>query len=249
MDRFEDLQRRSEALLPATSPIYSQAEGGRLEAVGTGIFFTHCDRYFVLSAAHVLRRMKDERLFIGDNYLVPLNGRFFTTPNDDIDLGFVPLNVEQFDAMRGARFLSSDEMNVSDRPELEPDGHRFYVVGFRADMNAPDGMPTTVEANGASYLAHSAPETKYHDLGLSPERNLALQFNRNILYSSVTMFGPEEEPEGMSGSGVWQFTASPDSDKLAAILIEHSNRQRAIIATRIQPLIDALTHYVDSVSG
>jgi hypothetical protein len=51
----------------------------------------------------------------------------------------------------------------------------------------------------------------------------------------------------MSGSGVWQFTASPDSDKLAAILIEHSNRQRAIIATRIRPLIEAVTLYAAGV--
>jgi hypothetical protein len=73
VDRFEDLQRRSEALLQATSPIYSQAAAGQVEAVGTGIFFRHGDGHFVLSAAHVLRRMKEESLLIGDTHLMPLN--------------------------------------------------------------------------------------------------------------------------------------------------------------------------------
>jgi hypothetical protein len=157
------------------------------------------------------------------------------------------LNAEQFETMRGARFLSADELNVSDRPELEPDGHRFYVVGFRADMNAPDGVPTGVESSGAAYLAHAGPETRYRDLGVSAENHLVLLFNRSILFADAGPVEPEEEPEGMSGSGVWQFTASPDSDKLAAILIEHSNRQRAIIATRIRPLIEAVTLYAAGV--
>ena len=249
MDRFEDLGRRAEALLPATSPIYAQADSGALEAVGTGIFFIHHDGHFVLSATHVLRRMRDERLLIGDTHLVPLNGRFFTAPNDDIDLGFVALNDEQFEAVRGARFLSADDVNVSDRPELDPDGHRFYVVGFRADMNAPDGVPTRVESAGAAYLAHAAPDEKYREVGMSVEHHLVLAFDRNILCSETRTVESEDEPEGMSGSGVWQFTGSANADTLVAMVIEQSNARKAIIATRIRPLLDALRLYAAGVIG
>jgi hypothetical protein len=70
MRNFDELRRRAEGLLPATSPIYAQAENGRLEAVGTGIFFADRDRRFVLSAAHVLMRLKEEQLLIGGKRLV-----------------------------------------------------------------------------------------------------------------------------------------------------------------------------------
>jgi hypothetical protein len=247
MDRFENLRCRAEALLAATSPIYAQTDSGALEAVGTGIFFKHDERHFVLSAGHVLRHMNNQRLLIGDNRLALLNGRFFRSPNDDIDLGFVPLTEEQFALMSGARFLSADDANLSGRPETEPGGHRFYVVGFRADMNVSDDAPTTVESDGAAYLAHAAPDTKHGDVGLSAESHLVLAFDRNILFSEATSVESEEEPQGMSGAGVWQFTASRESDKLVAILIEYSNTQRVIIATRIRPLLDALTLYAADV--
>lgn len=45
------------------------------------------------------------------------------------------------------------------------------------------------------------------------------------------MRGPE--PEGLSGSGVWQLTASRVSDKLVAMVIEHSDNFHALISTRL----------------
>src|SRR5207248_2100495 len=103
-----------------TSPIYVQPDDGTLDGIGTGIFFAHHGCRFVLSAAHVLRRMRDERLMIGETHLVALNGRIFAAP-DDIDLGFLPLNDAQVEAVRGARFLSADDVSVVARPETEPD--------------------------------------------------------------------------------------------------------------------------------
>ncbi len=63
MRDFDEVRRWIDGL-PATSPIYAQPENGRLEAVGTGIFFAYRDRRFVLSAPHVLMRLKEERLLI-----------------------------------------------------------------------------------------------------------------------------------------------------------------------------------------
>src|SRR5262245_52697835 len=60
---------------------------------------------------------------------------------------------------------------LSARPECDTDGHRFYVVGFRADMNAPDGAPSSVTLAGAAYLAHTAPDERYRELGLSADNN------------------------------------------------------------------------------
>lgn len=161
MRDFDEVRRRAEGLLPATSPIYAQAENRRLEAVGTGIFFAYRDRRFVLSASHVLMRLKEERLLIGGKRLVLLNGRFFTMSHDDIDLAFVPLNDEQCGAMSDALFLTADDVETSAHPETKLDGHRFYIVGFRADDNQPEGVPTTVDSSLSSYLAQAAPADRY----------------------------------------------------------------------------------------
>jgi hypothetical protein len=85
------------------------------------------------------------------------------------------------------------------------------------------------------------------ELGLSATDHLVLAFDRNILYADVGTVEPEAEPEGMSGSGVWQFTASPDTDRLIALVIEHSNARRAVTATRIRPLLDGLELYIAGV--
>lgn len=206
-------------MLAATSPIYAQAQDGGVEGVGTGIFFSHQERRFVLSAAHVLRRSHEQRLMIGSNHLIPLNGGFFTSPSNDVDLGFVPLSDEQCAELPGALFLTTNDV---DRNDERADRLRYYVSGFRAFDNAPDGTPTLVTSIGSAYLAHAAPQERYRELGLSLDTHLVLSFNRERLCSGATTVEAEADPEGLSGSGVWQFALSPAADKLVAMVIEHT---------------------------
>lgn len=236
------MQRRADRVVAATSPIYAQAQDGGIEGVGTGIFFRYQECHFVLSAGHVLSRSRNELLLIGSDHLIPLNGRFFTSPSNDVDLGFVPLTEEQRAECRGAVFLTTDDV---DRPDEGGDRLRYYVPGFRAVDNEPDGTPpTNVISIGSAYLAHAAPANTYQTLGLSPNTHLVLNFNREKLYSSRTITEEEPEPQGLSGSGVWQFRQSPASDKLVAIVIEQSDTHRVLISTRFGPLLDALAAHV-----
>lgn len=238
--RFQDIQARADRVLAATSPIYSQAEDGRIEGVGTGIFFTHEGLSFVLSAAHVLIRLRDERLLIGGDHLIQLNERFFTSPENDVDLGFVPLSDAQIVELRGAQYLTIDDVDaVHDAGERQP----YYVTGFRTVDNAPDGSPTAITSIGSAYVALAAPPDSYPPLGLSPNTHLVLNFDRERLYSSANTRDEEPEPEGLSGSGVWRLMTDPTSDKLVAVVIEHSNAQRVLISTRIAPLLDSLAAY------
>ena len=245
--RFQELERRSDALLAATSPIYVQDSDGEIESVGTGIFFRHQGQHFVLSAAHVLRRLREEQLLIGSDHLIPMDGRFFASPSDDVDLGFVPLSDAQVAQLPGAVFLTADHVDRSDDPEARGDGRGYYAVGFRADDNAPEGTPTSVISRGSAYLAHAAPLNKYQPLGLSPKSHLLLTFNRRVLYSGVGTTETEPEPQGLSGCGVWRFTPSALSDRLVAMLIEHSDGHKVVISTRLGPLLDALADHVSGV--
>lgn len=52
--------------------------------------------------------------------------------------------------MSDALFLTAADVETSDRPETEPDGHRFYIVGFRADDNQPESLPRTIDSSACS---------------------------------------------------------------------------------------------------
>ena len=227
-------------MLAATSPIYSAATDGRIEGVGTGIFFSYEGSLFVLSAAHVLRRLRDERLLIGSDHLIELNERFFTSPENDVDLGFVLLNDAQIAELPGAQFLTIDDVDAVHEAR---ERHPYYVTGFRAVDNAPDGSPTAITSIGSAYLALAAPADSYPPLGLSPNRHLVLDFDRQRLYSSANTREEEPEPEGLSGSGVWRLMTDPTADKLVAVVIEYSNTHRVLISTRIAPVLDSLAAY------
>ena len=118
---------------------------------------------------HVLSRSRNELLLIGSDRLIPLNGRFFTSPSNDVDLG---LTEEQRTECRGAVFLTTDDV---DRTDEGGDRLRYYVPGFRAVDNEPGGTPpTNVISIGSAHLAHAAPANTYQILGLSPSSHLVV---------------------------------------------------------------------------
>jgi hypothetical protein len=248
-NRFQELWRRSNLLLPTTSPIYVKASDRAVESIGTGIFFRHEGRDFVLSAAHVLKHLEDRPLLIGSDALITLDGEFFTSTSADHDLGVFPLSNAQSTALRGAVFITSAEIARSDDSTTETEGSAYYFVGFRAFDNQPEGTPSDVTSIGSAYLAHAASADKYMPLGLSPTSHLVLRFDREKLYSDAITVESEPEPEGLSGSGVWKFAPSAASDKLVAILIEHTDNHKGIIGTRLGRVLDALTDYMSGRSG
>ena len=233
------LDARTNARLLSTSPIYSQRRDDRLESVGTGLFLRFGSRQFVASAGHVLKRLRDERLLIGADRLVPMAGRFFTSPSDDIDLGFFPLSDEQARQFDGAHFLSTDDIDIEARPYLR----QFYVIGFLTEDNAPEDAVSQVTSSAVGYLMAPAAKGKYPRLGLSPKQHWLYAFDRKELYAGDGSTATEPVPEGLSGAGIWQFRAEQSSEKLVAILIEHSEKHRVLVASRLRPLVDSLAGY------
>jgi hypothetical protein len=65
-------------------------------------------------------------------------------------------------------------------------------------------------------------------------------FDRLKTYSAEGL-SPTPKLYGMSGSGVWRVGAP---DKLAAVAIEHHQRSKFIVATRVATLLARLSAYV-----
>lgn len=126
-----------------------------MQGVGTGVFFAHRGRAFVLTASHVLRDyIHTDELLIGGPSTVRLNQRFFcSTDEDAYDVGFVPLTDEQRAVLTDVTFVTIENLDLSDDCTQRP----YDVVGYRSDDNEPEGRPTTVVAEWSVYAARSAP--------------------------------------------------------------------------------------------
>jgi hypothetical protein len=247
MANFQGLKRRGERALQYTAPVYEVDARGRLDLIGTGLFLHHLDHHFLLSAAHVITRLRDREIRIGgDDVVVPLTGRFFHTAaneNDAHDVGFVPLTPPKVAELRGAQFMTIDQVAIGAARE----GDKYYAVGFvaRDYRLVPAGDP--VEARATTLLAVAAPPAGYERRGVSTAAHLLLTFDRRTTYADR---GVAETPKlhGMSGSGLWCFddTARPadEEDKLAAILTEHHEGDRkVIVATKLGVLLRAIAAY------
>lgn len=234
------LQQRSSRLSQSTSPIFELRNDQSLASIGTGLFFRAGSKHFVLSAGHVMRQLRESRLAIGGDGLIPMDGRFFVSPSEDIDLGFFRLNDNQVNSLKGVRFLTPTDIDLEGKPFVR----HFYVLGFLAADNAfpPD---TTVDALPVCYMLKPAADGKYSRVRLKKSEHWLYQFDRRTLFAPDATQCAEEVPEGLSGAGLWQFRASLDDEKLVALLTEHSEKHKVLIASRLRPLIGALSDYID----
>jgi len=236
-----DLTRRGERQASSVSPIYTRGSDGQIQSVGTGIFFAHGRHAFVLTASHVLTQyINTDELLIGGKSVIRLNQRFFPSVDEDAyDVGFVPLTDDQRVALSDVRFLTTDDIELTD--DLPQD--LYYVVGYRSDDNAPEGAPTQVIAGWSVYAARSASADAYQKRRLSQSDRLLLMFDRHRLYAADGPVEPEPEPEGLSGSGVWRITSDPATDRLTAIIEAHTDSGKLIYGARFGILTRSLEEY------
>ena len=129
-----DIARRGERQSSSVSPIYTRTSDGQIQSVGTELFFAHGRHAFVLTASHVLTQyIGTDELLIGGKSVIRLNQRSFTSVDEDAyDVGFVTLTDDQRADLSDVRFLTSDDVELTD--DLPQDS--YYVVGYRSDDNA-----------------------------------------------------------------------------------------------------------------
>jgi hypothetical protein len=142
--------------------------------------------------------------------------------------------------LKDAQFLTVNEVEIA-----ETEGDDYYVIGFRAEDN-PQSKGNRVLSKASVYGVKGATTENYSPLGLSPATHLLVGFDLVTMHSSPTQREePEFQPCGLSGCGVWRATPSVKTDRLVAILIEHSETYNVVVSTRLHGLITALDDYVE----
>lgn len=235
-----DLFGRGEQCALCTSPLFTRDSRGCLFSVGTGVFVDYSGRSFVLTASHVLREYMP--LLTGGRTVVSLTQSFFTSADENQqDVGFVPLTDEQRASLSDVRFLTADDIDLSN----DVSSGLHYIVGYRADDNAQDSPSRDVIAGWSVYGVKAASSEVYEQRHLPPSESLLLTFDRQRLSSPMGIVDVEPEPEGLSGSGVWHITSTiPASDRLVGLVESHTDSGRLIYAARLRRVLEGLRLYV-----
>lgn len=253
-------ERTSQAqasFFPSVRPVYWATPSGTAEAIGSS-FLLRVDgkRYFV-TAAHVLDLNQQSTLYVGGgNALEPITGIAGVTKapasgraDDKFDFAFMELP-EDFANRLGVDVFIDVTKISQNRGSLE--GRCYVALGYPASRNKP--KPISVTGTHVCGKAWAYSSTAYTDenvfnaVGASTDTHLLLKFAKKSkaftgeITSSIT-------PQGASGGVLIDLgridlqSLSPSAQftpRLAGILIEHHAASKAILAVKIQSIIEAI---------
>lgn len=251
-------------LLPVVRPVYGvRHRGGRRDAgtvhlFGNAVLFTAGGRHFALTAAHVLDEFEPHGLgILGEPDMLDLSAtRVYRTvapaenrDADRIDVGFVELSDAQVATLGNVRFLTPDDLDVTDAPSYFTYVRtKYLLLGYPASKQGKLRADLEVDPQPLAYAAQAADPSLYKSLETDPDRHLLLPFDQKAVISTE---GRATAPklDGMSGCGVWRFDslhALPGGrDQLVGLFIEwHRGSRKVLVATRIDQCLEGVRHSV-----
>lgn len=175
----------------------------------------------------------------------PASGR----SGDKYDFAFMELPEDFIGRLGADSFIDANDV-TQNRGAL--DGRCFMAFGYPASRNKAKPISVTgthVRAKAWAYSATVHTDAKVFDaVGVSPENHLLLKFDKK----SKTFTGETTSsitPNGASGGILADLgrvdpqSLSPSAQltpRLAGILIEHHPKSKAILAVKIQSVINAI---------
>ncbi|RSK45502.1 trypsin-like peptidase domain-containing protein [Hymenobacter rigui] len=233
----------TDAILQSTIQFYWYNEDNQFEALGSGVLLTVEGRYFVATAAHVIKGATDNTYVVLGGHEVKLAGKWSSTKPTVIDLAVLELSdaSQITDLQQAYRFLTLDDLTLRQKTLTG----NYLLVGYPATK-------TKVYGGGVHpkpYFLQAA-EANDFDLAtkqLQPAAHLVLDATGLVIAASNP--DPHKTPdlEGISGGGVWDtgnyLRRDPAQEKkLAGIITEEvksgRGRQRHLLVTRTAVLLE-----------
>ncbi|WP_254996844.1 trypsin-like peptidase domain-containing protein [Pseudomonas sp. S12(2018)] len=232
-------------------PIYKDMTCGRPELIGTGFVIDFHDRYYFVSAAHVMDHHEYEQplfYFTNTKNRQYIQGASRTSSqdianrkNDHIDLTVVklPIGQGQPEDEIGKRAIPSS-LIAQDTSKI--DDCRLILSGYPLTKQKPDDKNKLLNTSCYTWIGKSISNDVYRRLKFKKSKNLLVQFERKNIVGldglRGTMF---PEPRGVSGSPVWQTVGYRNEERilvidgflLAGVLIEHIPEGKCFLATSI----------------
>jgi hypothetical protein len=253
-ERTDQAQAR---FFSSVRPIYWATPSATAEAVGSSFLLQVDGRRFLVTAAHVFDLNQQSALYVaGCDALEQITGIASVTKapasgrsGDKYDFAFMELPDEFAGRLGTDKFIDASGISQN-RGTL--DGRCFMALGYPASRNKPKPIAITgthVHGKSWSYSATAHTDAKvFNDVGAFQETHLLLKFGKKSkaftgeVTNSIT-------PQGASGGILVDLgridpqalaPAFQSTPRLAGILIEHHAASKAIVAVKIQSIIEAI---------
>jgi hypothetical protein len=243
--------------MEVSTPVYYPNARKEPEPIGTGVLLSLAEARFLLTAAHVLDLRNGRPLLVqAGSSIMPVGGDVVriqhtgaqSSVDDQVDIGIVRITGGSWQDTPSSVFLQWSELDHS--PSVVT-GDAFAVVGYVLSQQKGALRGSELHAWAYRMVAQESAVEAYTACRYDPKVSLVLGFEKR------RMWGPEGQHTapnlyGVSGGGVWRFGRrlrdATEMARLTGIVIECHPRARHkhILATRVRPIIAALTQrYAD----
>jgi hypothetical protein len=231
-------------------PLYSADEQGLAEIAGSAVFLQIGTGYFLVTAGHVFDINKTSVLYFPtENKLVEIAGVscISTAPQqirqrDEFDCGFLhvvcdalPVLLKQFWPL---------PMSFVDVNDTTNSGEQYSFCGYSQDLTAIDTEHRQINAQCFSFTSTAVEDRQYRKLHLTKDRNIVINFHPRKAKNSSGEIVTPFSPHGLSGGAVWKYSRNAVANvlkaRLVGIPIEYDRRKHALIATRINFVLESI---------
>jgi len=249
----EILRATANSILESTIQFFYNNKRGDAAATGSGLLISLADKYFMLTAAHVIAEDYNEIFIILPTKELFLGGHLHFTPipasgkreDDKIDIAVMELEDSVVaDILATFKFLTLDDIEI---------GHKNIELPYYLSVGYPASKTKKIwnkaEISAIPFPYQTEPETSfdYAKFGFTKATHLAVKFDGKVTSESDANIHSAPQLNGISGSGLWFLKdfATPNTvknRKLVGLVIEKISDQnnKAIIATRI----DLVTEFI-----
>lgn len=243
----------------STRPLFYVDDHHNPDHWGSCTLLKVSDRYFIVTAAHVLDAWINTSCYIpNDNGFYELKPLLlFATPlpytrnrdDDKIDIGFVEIGVSDLPSGIKSQFIDINDVAVVDHREEK---RWFAVIGHPLTKTHTDHSKQHVKVKKPfTFNSIQASKDVQTRLGF-PSDSLVLHFQQSKVFSDDLLRMQAPKPKGISGGAIWELPVvgnrhlTETKEKLVGIVIEHRGSENALIGTSMKRVLFSLAyHYPD----
>lgn len=216
-------------------------EGNKQIQGGCGVFVKSDDKYYILSAAHVLAEqidnkyiiLKDKELFIGGNIfsstMPPTNNR----EDDLIDVSIIQLDIDSAQSLL-TRFNPISKDKLGFKHDIK-NTTTYLISGYPKTKSKSNAKSKIIQSKIFSYRTKPNFDFDFTKSGFDYQKTIAVSFDGHITSKSNPHKHKAPDVDGISGSGLWYIDIEMNQMFLVGIVIQYIKKRpnKAILATRI----------------
>lgn len=218
---------------------------------GSGTLIKILDRYFVITAQHVIREFQSMPLFV--NFGVPYHD---SSPmikricsNSDLDIAYIELDSQEVERYRGEIepvVLGELVPSITFCPEYRA----VAIIGYPGTKMILDSSNRTYSAGTFHVLSQLIKDDEWPNTSTRDKsKHMLIQYGpkhgQHFIDHNGQQVIDQMNPSGLSGSAIWKFNPTTMNSEMPeyalwGIIIRWNEREEVLIGTYIQPLIDKI---------